>query len=525
MNRRIFFKKGSLASLGLGLMSMRNIGSSPIDFAFNETSITALQEALKSGQLTSKKITSHYLQRIQAIDKKGPKLHAVIELNPDALNIAENLDQERKAGKIRGPLHGIPILLKDNINTGDKMQTTAGALALAGNKAASDAFITSKLREAGAIILGKTNLSEWANYRSTTSSSGWSGRGGQTKNPYVLTRTPSGSSSGSGAAVSANLCVVAVGTETNGSVIAPSSNCGIVGMKPTIGLVSRSGIIPISATQDTAGPMARNVTDAAILLGVLAGKDANDPVTKNAVAQDYTQFLKKDALKGKRIGIEKSFLQGAQIQTIAVFKEAIATMEKAGATIVEIELLKEFSSYGAASSIVLRYEFKEGVNQYLATSNATVRTLKDVIAFNKANGMPFFQQELLEMSEATTGLSTKEYTDAVAKSTSFGIVIDRIMRENQLDAIAATSYGPSVVTDIINGDKGSSFYFSAPAALAGYPHITVPMGQIHEMPVGLSFIASAFQEGALFGFAYAYEQASKKRREPKFLSAVDPMFL
>jgi amidase len=467
-----------------------------------------------------------YLDRINAIDKKGPAINAVIELNPDALSIADNMDKERKAGKLRGPLHGIPVLIKDNIDTGDQMMTTAGALALEGNKASKDAFIIQKLREAGAVLLGKTNLSEWANFRSTKSSSGWSSRGLQTKNPYVLDRNPCGSSSGSGAAVAANLCAVAIGTETDGSVIAPSSFCGIVGIKPTVGLLSRSGIIPISKTQDTAGPMARTVRDAAILLGALTGVDSNDAVTSGSSAksnQDYTGFLDANGLRGKKIGVEKSFLTGSNPPVVDLFKQAVEILKQQGATIIEVDLLKETGKLGDAEFEVLKYEFKDGVNKYLSNANAKVKTVADVIAFNKQNetkAMPFFKQEILEMCQAKGDLNSKEYLDAVAKSTSARKIIDDMMKQYGLDAFCGTSIGPANCIDLVNGDYDVGFYFCPPPAMAGYPHITVPMGMVHDLPVGLSIFSGAYNEGEIIKLAYAFEQASKKRIAPKFKEAV-----
>ncbi len=549
MERRKFIKNGSLA--GITLASIGTIAScnTPVkenepakiekkpnsdasDFVLNEITIDELQKKMQSGEYTSRSITQLYLDRIDAIDKKGPAINAVIELNNDALNIADNMDKERKAGKIRGPLHGIPVLIKDNINTGDNMMTTAGALALVGNKAAKDAFIIKQLRESGAVLLGKTNLSEWANFRSTRSTSGWSSRGLQTKNPNVLDRNPCGSSSGSGAAVAANLCAVAIGTETDGSVIAPSSFCGIVGIKPTVGLLSRSGIIPISKTQDTAGPMARTVRDAAILLGALTGVDAEDTITNNSngkAQNDYTQFLDANGLKGKKIGIEKSFLKGHE-GVVGLFKQAIEVLKQQGATIIEIELLKETNKLGADELIVLKYEFKDGVNKYLSTANlayrqagAKVKTLADVIAFNKQNeatAMPWFKQEILESCEEKKGLDTKEYTNAVAKTTGVRKIIDDMMKQYQLNAICGTSIGYAGLIDLVNGDYDTGFYFCPPAAMAGYPHITVPMGKVHELPLGLSFFSTAYDEPGILKVAYAYEQATKKRIAPKFKNSL-----
>lgn len=530
MNRRNFIKKNAIA----GLITTISVPASAMlptnsdqehfissdDFELNEVTIAQLQEEMKNGKLTAKSLVKKYLKRIEEIDKKGPKLNAIIELNPDALAIAAQLDEERKNGKVRGLMHGIPVLIKDNINTGDKMQTTAGSLALEGNVVSEDAFIIRQLREAGAVILGKTNLSEWANFRSARPCSGWSSRGGQTKNPYCLDRSPSGSSSGSGAAVSANLCAIAIGTETNGSITAPASYSGIVGLKPTVGLLSRSGIIPISKTQDTAGPMARNVSDAAILLSALSGIDANDEATKTSKPEkDYTNYLKTDALRGKKIGIEKSFLNGHE-GVVALYKNAIEKLKELGATIIEIELLKELRPIGGASSTVLQCEFKDGVNAYLAKANAKVKTLTDVIAFNKANeakAMPYFKQETLENSDKAPDLKSKEYKEALAKTTSSRKIISDLMLKNNLDAIVGTTYGIPSNIDLLNGDYGSGFYFASPAAMAGFPHITLPMGRIYELPVGLSFMAGPYEDGRILGMAYAFEQATKHRTAPKFI--------
>jgi amidase len=492
-------------------------------FPLQEITIDELQQKMSSGELSSKSITKMYLKRIGETDKKGPALNAIIELNPDALAIAEGLDAERKAGKVRGPLHGIPVLIKDNINSGDKMMTTAGALALEGHIAAKDAYIVGRLREAGAVLLGKTNLSEWANFRSTRSTSGWSSRGGQTKNPYLLARNPSGSSAGSGSAVSANFCAVAIGTETNGSVVSPSSINGIVGIKPTVGLLSRSGIIPISSTQDTAGPMARTVKDAAILLGALAGVDPEDAVTlqsREKVQKDYTQFLDPNGLKGKRIGVEKSFLTGHE-GVVALYQEAIALLKAQGATVVEVELNKLMSEPGSVETLILQYEFKDGVNRYLSTANAKVKTLTDVIAFNKQNekrAMPYFKQETLERSDARPGLDSSEYTEALKKLLTARTIIDDMIKQNQLDGICGTTSGLAGCIDLVNGDyRTGGGSFSSPAAMAGYPHITVPMGYYLGLPVGFSFVGSAYTEPELLKMAYAFEQASKKRVAPVFM--------
>ena len=538
MDRRKFLRNGSLASFSLSSLSIPALGrtnASTIaaatpqssEFPLLEATIDQLQQMMQSGQHDSQSITKLYLRRIEAVDKKGPALNAVIELNPDALSIAAAMDAERKAGKVRGPLHGIPVLIKDNIDSGDKMMTTAGSLALEGHHAAKDAFIVAKLRAAGAVLLGKTNLSEWANFRSSRSTSGWSSRGGQTKNPYFLDRNPSGSSAGSGSAVSANLCAVAIGTETNGSVVSPSSICGIVGIKPTVGLLSRSGIIPISATQDTAGPMARTVKDAAFLLAALQGFDPDDTVTDESQGKtraDYNTSFDTGSLKGKKIGIEKAALTGHE-GVVALFQDAIAILKAQGATVVEIELQRLLTDPNSVEGIILQYEFKHGLDAYLAKAGASVRTLADVIAFNKANeklAMPFFKQETLERSEARGSLDTPEYTDALKKLLTARTIIDDLMKQNQLDAIVAPTSGPACCIDLVAGDYGTGRSFSGPAAIAGYPHVTVPMGLVFDLPVGLSFVGTAYTEPSLIGMAYAYEQASKKRVPPAMINAANP---
>ena len=532
MHRRNFLKTGSIAGLALGTMvaspveaasqESRLSGITNADFILKEVTIDELQAKMKSGALSSHAITKLYLKRIDEIDKNGPKLNAVIELNRDALSIADTLDKERLAGKLRGALHGIPVLIKDNINTGDSMHTSAGALALADNIASQDAFIVKKLREAGAVILGKTNLSEWANFRSSHSTSAWSSRGGQTKCPYILDRNPSGSSAGSGSATAANLCAIAIGTETNGSIVSPASVNGLVGIKPTVGLWSRSGIIPISKTQDTAGPMARTVKDAVILLGALAAEDVNDTITagsKNKTEPDYTKFLDANGLQGKQIGVEKNGLK-VNPGMDKLLHEAIETLKSKGAVIVEVELYKQLKEIRGASYTVLLYEFKDGVNKYLSIANSKMKTVADVIEFNKQNeaaAMPFFKQEILELAQSKGDLSEKEYLDAVAKSTTISRNgIDSLLKDNNLDAIVAPTNGFAECIDLVNGDYDNGFGFSGPAAMAGYPHITVPMGAAHGLPIGLSFISSAFKEPELIRLAYAYEQASKKRMRPEF---------
>jgi amidase len=534
MKRRDFLRHGSLAGMAMSTASMTALGqdktggeqatSSKDSFPLLEITISDLQQKMKSGELSSRKVTEQYLARIKAIDQSGPTLRSVVELNPDALKIADQMDKERKAGKLRGPLHGVPILIKDNIDTGDQMMTTAGSIALLEHRASKDAFVVQQLRKAGAIIIGKTNLSEWANFRSTRSCSGWSSRGGQTRNPYVLNRNPSGSSSGSGVAVSANLCAAAVGTETDGSVTAPASCNGIVGLKPTVGLVSRSGIIPISATQDTAGPMTRCVRDAAILLGAMTGIDPLDPVTAESGSKaqaDYTSFTDNVTLKGKRIGVEKRHLQGHE-GVVALYQSAIDLMKAQGAEIIEIELLKLTATISPSERLVLQYEFKDGLNKYLQAHGARVKSLEELIRFNQENGdraMPWFRQETLEASQQRGGLDTAEYQEALKRTTSTRKVIDDLMSGQNLEVLMGVSMGIPGCSDPVNGDYGTGFYFASPAAMAGYPHITVPMGHVHGLPVGLSFVSGAYSEGPLLGIAHAYEQASKKRRAPAFMEA------
>lgn len=538
MHRRNFLKTGSLAGLTISTLVAASCNQPSAEnkadetaaadnskddiFELSEITIADLQQKMQSKQFTSRLITELYLKRIDQIDKKGIMLNSVIELNKDALNMADAMDREREKGKVRGPLHGIPVLIKDNINTGDNMHTTAGSLALADNFAKQDAFIVHKLREAGAVILGKTNLSEWANFRSTHSTSAWSSRGGQTKCPYILDRNPSGSSAGTGTAVAANLCVIGIGTETNGSIVSPASVNALVGIKPTVGLWSRSGIIPISKTQDTAGPMARTVRDAAILLGALTGIDTLDLATlgsKGKTEADYTKFLDANGLQGKRLGIEKSALNDNPT-VVALLQDAIKTLKSKGAEVVEIELNKELKTIGKNEFTVLLYEFKDGLNQYFGNANSKIKTLADVIAFNKQNevkAMPFFKQETMELAQAKGDLNSKEYLDAV-KQTNTGTrkVIDDMLAKYKLDAIIGTTNGPAVCIDLVNGDYDNGFSFSGPAAMAGYPHITVPMGLAHGLPVGLSFFSTAYKEGDIIKLGYAYEQASKKRVAPLF---------
>jgi amidase len=540
MKRRNFLRNGSIAALTLSNLVGATARAAPAtlkatdapllmaeDFELNEVTIAELQQKMQDKLHTSRSITELYLKRINALDKDGPALNAVIELNKEALKIADQLDQERARGQVRGPMHGIPVLIKDNINTGDGMHTSAGSLALKDNQVKADAFIVKQLRAAGGVIIGKTNLSEWANFRSTHSTSAWSSRGGQTKNPYILDRNPSGSSAGTGTAIAANLCAVGIGTETDGSVVSPASVNGLVGIKPTIGLLSRSGIIPISITQDTAGPMTRTVRDAAILLAALVGADPQDSYTHTSVGKfkkDYTSYLDADGLKGKRLGLEKSALKQSSAAMIKLLNAAVETMRSKGAIITEVELYKELNTQGDAEFTVLLYEFKDGLNKYLSSANSKIKSLSDVIAYNNQNedkAMPFFKQETLELAQQKGGLNSKEYLDALKKShTGTKLAIDKIMKTNQLDAIIGPTNGFAVCIDLVNGDYDNGFSFSGPAAKAGYPHITVPMGSWQELPMGLSFFGLPYTEPELLKLAYAYEQASKKRRMPKFIPTI-----
>jgi amidase len=494
-------------------------------FELNETTMLQLQEDMQSGKYSAVKLVELYTERIERIDRNGPSLRSVIELNPDARDIAASLDKERKEGKVRSPLHGIPVLIKDNIDTADMMSTSAGSLALDGSHALQDAFIAKKLRDAGAVILGKTNLSEWANYRSTRSSSGWSGRGGQTRNPYALDRNPCGSSSGSGVAVSANLCAAAIGTETDGSVVCPSTINGIVGIKPTLGLWSRSGIIPIAHSQDTAGPMARTVSDAAVFLGLLTGSDDRDEATKTAIgkaAPDYTRFLDADGLKGARIGVARNFF-GFNEKVDALMEEAIRMMVSKGAEIVDHADFTNMREIEENESVVLQYEFKADLNRYLAALPPSVatRTLKDLIAYNethKDTEMPWFGQELFLMAEEKGPLTDKVYLDALAamKRAAGENGIDALLRKNRLDALIAPTGGPAWTTDHVNGDHYSGGS-STPSACAGYPAITVPAGFVHHLPVGITFMGAAWSEPVLLRLAFAFEQATHHRQRPQML--------
>jgi len=497
----------------------------PVELPLEEITIGELQDGMAGGRWNSHAIVINYLNRIDAIDKHGPMVNSIIELNPEALAIADAMDRERKAGHVRGPLHGIPVVIKDNIDTADRMATSAGSLALAENHAARDAFVVSRLREAGAVILGKTNLSEWANFRSTHSTSGWSGRGGLTKNPYVLDRNACGSSSGTGSAIAANLATVGIGTETDGSVVCPSSASGLVGIKPTLGLISRAGIIPIAHSQDTSGPMARTVRDAAILLGILTGADERDPVTVSSRTKghaDYTRFLDADGLKGARIGVARQYF-GFNDATDKLMKDAIALIKSLGATIVDPANIATNGKFDATENDVLQYEFKADINKYLANAPASVksRTLADLIRFNeehRAEEMPYFGQEIFEQSEKRGPLSDKKYIAALAKNHRLARTegIDATLAKHKVDAIIAPTGGPVWATDLVNGDHFTGGYSSA-SAVAGYPHITVPTGMVFGLPVGVSFFAGAWSEPTLIKYAYAFEQASKARQKPKFL--------
>ncbi len=494
-------------------------------FEYEEAGILQLQSAMSSGKETAVSLAKKYLRRIEEVDRSGPRLNSVIEVNPDALAMARGLDRERKQKGPRSSMHGIPILIKDNIDTHDRMMTTAGSLALVGSVPPRDSFVAQKLREAGAVILGKTNLSEWANFRGERSTSGWSGRGGQTKNPYVLDRNPSGSSAGSGAAVSANLCSAAIGTETNGSIVSPSCYCGIVGLKPTVGLISRSGIIPISHSQDTAGPMTRSVTDAAILLSALVGVDPRDAATRihaDRVPPDYMRFLDPNGLRGARIGIVRKLFR-RENRAAKVMEAAFEVLRSAGAILVDPADLPSLGKEGDSEDQILHYEFKADLNAYLASlgSKAPVRTLKDIIEFNERNKekeLQFFGQETFIKAEAKGPLTDKVYLEALEKGQRLAREegIDAVMAEHRLDAMVGPSGGPAHATDYVLGDRGSGGS-SSPAAIAGYPNITVPAGEVMGLPVGLSFFGRAWSEPTLLKLAFAFEQATRARKVPRFL--------
>ncbi|MEP6945995.1 MAG: amidase [Acidobacteriota bacterium] len=522
IERREFLKYAGIAGFAL-FAGRETSAASPInvqmEVELEEATVADLQAAMANARTTSTKITQGYLARIAELDKK---LNSIIELNPDALSIANQMDRERNAGKVRGPLHGVPVLIKDNIDTLDKMHTTAGSLALfEAPTPKQDAFIVKQLRAAGAVILGKTNLSEWANFRSSKSSSGWSGRGGQTHNPYILDRNPCGSSSGSGAAVAASLATIAVGTETDGSIICPSATCGIVGIKPTLGLVSRSGIIPIAHSQDTAGPMCRTVADAAALLTILVGVDPKDHLTLHAAKEkrDYTGFLQKNGLNGMRIGVGRQYF-GRNDKVDRLIEPHLTVLADNGATLVDVTFPK-LQAFGDAEYEVLLYEFKDDLNKYLGSRGGSMKSLADLIAFNGKNAdkeMPFFGQEVFLQAQAKGGLEESAYKIALLESKIMTQEqgIDAIMDKDKLDAIVAPSGGPAWPTDLVGGDCGV-FESSSLAAVAGYPNITVPAGYVQGLPVGISFFGRAFSEGILIKAAYAFEQATKARRSPRYL--------
>jgi amidase len=537
-NRRSFLKTTAIASAAAMLppvvsdtpahAASPSAAAKPTAFELDEMTIADLQQGLSSGKFTVRSLTEKYLARIRAIDQHGPAVNAVIQINPDALQIADALDKERRTKKPRGPLHGIPVLIKDNIGTADRMMTTAGSLALLGSIPSHDAFLVSRLRQAGAVILGKTNLSEWANIRSNRSTSGWSGRGGQTRNPYALDRNPCGSSSGSGVAVSANQCAVAVGTETSGSIICPSTTNGIVGIKPTVGLVSRSVIIPIAHSHDTAGPMARTVADAAALLSVLAGHDPQDSATAFLIdkpAVDYTRFLDPAALRGARLGVvRKNF--GFSDAVDRLMEDCLAEMKRQGAVLVDpVEVGP--ATFGDSILEVFLTELKAGLNAYFAALGpaAPVHSLKEVIEFNEKHRrqeMPYFGQDLFEKAEAKGPLTNKDYLAALEKNREMSRTkgIDEAMDKHQLDALLGPSGGPAWTTDLLNGDRSRGGSSGLPAA-AGYPHITVPAGFVYGLPVGISFFGRAWSEPVLVKLAYAFEQATHHRKPPHFAPTAD----
>ncbi len=536
VNRRNLLKTALAGGVAAAVFPSLAKGKMPRIFSpqlerseLDEISVTELQDGMKSGKYTSRSIIEHYLDRIDRIDKNGPAVNSIIESNPDAVRIADGLDQERKEKGPRGPMHGIPVVIKDNIATADKMMTTAGSLALVGSKPPEDSFVVKRLRAAGAVILGKTNLSEWANIRSNHSTSGWSGRGGLTKNPYALDRNCSGSSSGSAAAVSASLSAVGVGTETDGSIVSPSSINGVVGIKPTVGLVSRTGIIPISHSQDTSGPMGRTVRDAATLLGAMVGVDPGDKASRASKGNfyaDYTKFLDADGLKRARIGVVRAYF-GFLPQVDDVINGAIDVMKKSGATIVDPVEFKTLGKWGDAEQIVLEYELKADMKKYLdwLGSSTKMHSLADLIKFNdenKKSEMPYFGQEVFLSAEKKGPLTDKKYLDARAKCIKLSRTegIDAIMSKHKLDALVAPTDSPAWMTDLVDGDHflGGS---SSAAAVAGYPSITVPAGFVFGLPIGVSFFGRAWNEPKLIKLAYSFEQATKVRRPPRFLPAAD----
>ncbi len=537
LDRRTLFRYGgaggvlSLLPPGLDRSALAPAAQmpKPDPFELEEVTILELQKRMVSGEESARSLTEKYTARIEALDTRGPALGSVLEINPDAIEIAAKLDEERKAGRVRGPLHGIPILIKDNIGTADRMTTTAGSLALEGSIPSSDSFVAKMLREAGAVILGKTNLSEWANFRSTHSSSGWSARGGQCRNPYVLDRNPSGSSSGSAAATAANLCAASIGTETDGSIVSPSNNCSLVGIKPTLGLASRSGIIPIAHSQDTPGPMCRTVADAAILLTAISGTDPADPATKESAAKgprNFAKLLDPKGLEGARIGVPRKVFFGSSAPADRIVESAITDLKRLGAVIVDPADVENADAFEKSELEVLLYEFKADLNRYLAAlPGARARTLKDLIDFNERNRekeMPYFGQEIFLKAEAKGPLTEKAYRDALEKDLRLSQKegIDKTMDRHRLDALVAPTSGPPSLIDLINGDYGVNGSSTVPA-IAGYPHITVPAGYEFGLPVGVSFFGRPWSEPKLIAIAYAYEQATKHRRPPKFLLTAD----
>jgi amidase len=534
MDRREFLRTAELvgalaiATPAVSKTRRANAGRVPA-FELEEISIAELQKGMQEGRFTACSLTEKYLERIRQIDQRGPAVNAVIEINPDALSIASVLDKERKEKGARGPLHGIPVLIKDNVGTHDRMVTTAGSLALAGSIPPHDSFVARKLREAGAVIVGKANLSEWANFRSSHSTSGWSGRGGLTRNPYALDRNPCGSSSGSGVAVAANLCAVAVGTETDGSIVCPASVNGIVGIKPTLGLVSRAGIVPIAHSQDTAGPMARTVADAAVLLGALAGPDPADGATaasQGKAERDYARFLDPRGLRGARLGVMRPFF-GFDEHVDALMSQALAAMKHEGAELIDPAEFPTKERVDDSELVVLLYEFKADLDAYLAAlgPDAPVHSLQEAIEFNvrhRDREMPYFGQDLFVKAQAKGPLTSKEYLDGLEKIRRLTRQegIDALMEKNQLDALVAPTSGPAWLTDLVNGDHGTGGC-ATPAAVAGYPHITVPAGFVFGLPVGISFFARAWSEPVLLRLAYAFEQATRLRKPPRFLPTAD----
>ena len=532
MNRRKFVRNTLFSGVALATVSkvsesvVSASAQTPAAFELDELTIDELQNGMASGRFAAMTVTQKYLDRIKEIDKQGPAINAVIELNPDGLAIAADLDNERKAGRVRGKLHGIPVLIKDNIDTHDRMTTTAGSLALGGSIPSQDSFVAKQLRDAGAVIIGKTNLSEWANFRSSHSSSGWSGRGGQTKNPYVLDRNPCGSSSGTGAAIGANLAAIGIGTETDGSVVCPSNANSLVGIKPTLGLISRAGIIPIAHSQDTAGPMCRTVTDAAILLGALTGVDPRDAATAASAGKSvevYTTSLDANGFKGARIGVHRKGF-GFNDAVDKLMTDCIDIIKRRGATVIDPADIPTAGKFDDSELEVLLYEFKADLNEYLRSlgPRAPVKSLKEIIDFNEQyrdREMPWFGQDIMTKAQAKGPLTEKAYRHALAKNQRLSRKegIDFIMDKHKLDALIAPTGGPPWPTDWVNGDHFTGGY-STTSAVAGYPHITVPAGYVFGLPVGLSFFGRAWSEPTLIKFAYAFEQATKARRSPQFLA-------